>query len=124
MSRRSTRTTKKQAPDAQAEPPVEITEPAAPALNESAAAKKTSSEPPPTRRLVQVEGINAEEALEEVGSVLFEAAQKTNAQEKRLGVLLGGYINRQKTLSNKFTEAHAAFTQSSIQSYIFEGPDR
>ncbi|KAK9245479.1 pre-mRNA splicing factor component-domain-containing protein [Lipomyces tetrasporus] len=65
--------------------------------------------------------LGTEEALDTVGAALFGAAQKANGQEKRLSVLLGGYMNRQKTLSAKFSEANNAFVQSSIQKHIFEG---
>ncbi|KAK9484297.1 hypothetical protein V1527DRAFT_210899 [Lipomyces starkeyi] len=67
------------------------------------------------------DSLDTEEVLEAVGSVLFAAAQKANSQEKKISVLLGGYMNRQKTLSAKFSEANSAYIQSSTQKYIFEG---
>ncbi|KAK9365817.1 hypothetical protein V1509DRAFT_631890 [Lipomyces kononenkoae] len=59
--------------------------------------------------------------LDAVGTTLFAAAQKANSQEKKLSMLLGGYIARQKTLSSKFSEANSAYVQSAIQKYIFDG---
>ncbi|KAK9237932.1 hypothetical protein V1525DRAFT_129438 [Lipomyces kononenkoae] len=65
--------------------------------------------------------LDTEEVLEAIGTALFAAAQKANSQEKKLSVLLGGYMARQKTLSSKFSEANSAYVQSSIQKHIFEG---
>lgn len=79
-----------------------------------------SSDPAPIP--IQHSELETEEAFEMVGSALVEdLAKKTTDQEKKLNILLGGYIHRQRTLANKFTEANAAYQQSVIQRYIFEG---
>ncbi|KAK9455343.1 hypothetical protein V1511DRAFT_533996 [Dipodascopsis uninucleata] len=76
---------------------------------------KQEDEPEP-----EIDSEVMDDIIEQVTTTLFDSAQKANTQEKKLSLLLGGYVNRNRTLAAKFAEANTAYRQSSIQQHIFE----
>lgn len=52
-------------------------------------------------------------------TTLSQTAEKSNKSEKKLNLVLGGYMKRQEMLSKKLGEAHEAYQKSYIDSEVF-----